>query len=66
VCSLRSGQDYPTGGDVIVAVDGTSIASADDLRNVVDQKKPGDSISVTYVRHGARHSVTMKLAKRPS
>jgi putative serine protease PepD len=53
-------------GDVIVKLDGTVITNADDLSNVIDAKKPGDSLSVTYVRSGKQHTVTVKLATRPS
>jgi len=53
-------------GDVIVKLDDTVITNADDLSNVIDAKKPGDSLSVTYVRSGKQHTVKVKLAKRPS
>jgi putative serine protease PepD len=53
-------------GDVIAAVDGTHIASADRLRSVVNGKRPGDRISITYVRGGTRHTLEVKLATRPS
>src|SRR5919201_777909 len=49
-------------GDVIAAVDGTQIASADRLRSVVNGKRPGDRISITYVRGGTRHTLEVKLA----
>ena len=53
-------------GDVIVRLAGTTIAGSDDLSRVIDGKKPGDSISVTYVRGGKQHTVTVKLGTRPS
>jgi S1-C subfamily serine protease len=42
------------------------ITNADDLSNVIDAKKPGDSLSVTYVRSGQQHTVQITLATRPS
>ena len=53
-------------GDVIVKLDDTVITNEDDLSNVIATKKPGDSLSVTYVRGGKQHTVQVKLATRPS
>jgi S1-C subfamily serine protease len=60
------GQSYPIGGDVITAVDGRRIASADELQRAIEAKRPGDTISLTYFRDGRTHTVTVKLASRPS
>jgi putative serine protease PepD len=61
-----NGQDYPTGGDVITAVDGTKIATVNALVSAVNTKKPGDAISITYVRGGTSHTVRVTLTSRPS
>jgi putative serine protease PepD len=53
-------------GDVVTAVDGTSIASGDDLTRAIDSHKPGDTITLKYRRGGSEHSVDLKLATRPS
>jgi putative serine protease PepD len=53
-------------GDVVTAVEGTTIASADELTRTIDSHKPGDTITVTYRRGGSEHSVQLKLATRPS
>jgi putative serine protease PepD len=53
-------------GDVIVSLGGTKISSADELRSAISARKPGDKVSVTYVRNGARHTVSLTLASRPS
>ena len=60
-----NGLSYPTGGDVITRVDGMKVTSADQLRSLVDGHRPGDEISVTYVRNGAVKTVHVKLAARP-
>jgi S1-C subfamily serine protease len=60
------GQEYATGGDVIVEVDGRKISTAEDLQRAIDAKKPGDTIELTYVRSGDEHTVDVKLAKRTS
>jgi putative serine protease PepD len=53
-------------GDVIVKLDDTVVSNSDDLSNVIDSKKPGDNLSVTYVRNGKQHTVQVTLATRPS
>jgi putative serine protease PepD len=53
-------------GDVIVKLDNTVITNADDLSNVIDTKKPGDKLRVTYVRSGKQHTLQLTLATRPS
>jgi putative serine protease PepD len=60
------GQSYPTGGDVITALDGKKIASAVELRAAINTKRPGEVISVTYSRGGKSHTVAVTLAARPS
>ena len=61
-----NGQDYPTGGDVITAVDGEKIATVDALIAAVSAKKPGDTISITYFRGGKSHTAHVTLTSRPS
>jgi putative serine protease PepD len=53
-------------GDVIVKLGDTVISGGDDLSSVIDSKKPGDSLGVTYVRGGKQHTTTVKLGTRPS
>jgi putative serine protease PepD len=54
------------GGDVVTALDGTSIASSGELERAIAAHKPGDSVSLTYTRNGKSHTVQLKLATRPS
>jgi S1-C subfamily serine protease len=60
------GQSYPTNGDVITALDGKKVSSAEQLRRVLNAKRPGDSISITYFRDGSRHTASLTLATRPT
>ena len=60
------GQTYPTSGDVIVAFDGKSVSSAAALQTAVDSKRPGDSVTITYVRDGKSKTVRVTLDTRPS
>ena len=60
------GDEVPTGGDVITELDGVAVSTADELRGRIDGKQPGDELEITYVRAGAKHTVTVTLAERPS
>jgi putative serine protease PepD len=52
--------------DVITKLDGQEIANGAGLSSVIDDKKPGDKLVVTYVRDGHTHTVTVTLGTRPS
>jgi len=60
------GEQFVTGGDVIVKVDSTDIKSADDLIAYLGTKKPGDTVSVTVERDGKTQQLSVTLAPRPS
>jgi S1-C subfamily serine protease len=49
-------------GDVIVAVDGKSVSSYDQLAVIVEEHKPGDTISVTYFDGATKKTANVKLA----
>jgi putative serine protease PepD len=70
VAEVRSGTPAAEAGlkagDVVTAIDGSKISSADDLQSVIGGKKPGDTISLTYTRDGKSHTVSVKLGTRPS
>ena len=63
---MVDGQSYPTGGDVITAVDDTAITDGADLQNAIDAKRPGDTVSITYTRDGNSTTVQVSLGTRPS
>jgi S1-C subfamily serine protease len=53
-------------GDIVVKLDGKPIASESDLSVVINGKKPGDKMSVTYVRDSKPHTVVVTLTTRPT
>jgi S1-C subfamily serine protease len=53
-------------GDVITAVDGTSITNAQDLLTVLAQKKPGDTITLKIDRNGTTLTVQVQLGELPA
>jgi S1-C subfamily serine protease len=63
---IVTGESYPTGGDVIIRVDGKQVTSSDELRSLIDAKHPGDQITLTVVRAGSQRTVQVTLATRPS
>jgi serine protease Do len=55
------------GGDVIVRIDGITVASADDVSRIVTERlRPGQTVPVELLRNGTeRRTVQVTLAKRP-
>jgi S1-C subfamily serine protease len=62
---LKAGSQSGRGADVIVALDGKPVASAQDVVQAVSAKQPGDTISIEYYRGKAKHTANLKLAERP-
>jgi putative serine protease PepD len=60
------GQQYPTGGDVITAIDGQSVSTAAGLQSLIDAHRPGDKVRLTITRNGSSRSVTVTLGTRPA
>jgi S1-C subfamily serine protease len=48
-------------GDIIVAVDGKTIETIDDLMDVMEQHKVGDTVTVDYIRANRRQQVRVAL-----
>jgi putative serine protease PepD len=53
-------------GDVIVAVDGVRITSADELIVAIRRHVPGQRLTVTYLRDSARHTAVVTLGSATS
>jgi putative serine protease PepD len=53
-------------GDVIVAIDGKSVATGDDAVAAVDNASPGDQLTLTVERGGSRKTVEVTLGTRPA
>jgi len=61
------GHTVPTGGDVILRVDGMAISSQQDLSRVLMlHTRPGDTVTMTVSRDGERRTVEVTLEERPS
>jgi S1-C subfamily serine protease len=53
-------------GDVITAIDGTTVTDAQDLLTVLAGKKPGDSVTLKLDRSGQSLSVQVQLGELPA
>ena len=57
-------QNLVTGGDVIVAINGTPVDRADDVVRIVSSLKPKDVAVFTVVRNGHRQKLAVTLGER--
>jgi S1-C subfamily serine protease len=53
------------GGDIIVEIDGTEVNGMASLYEALEDKKPGDSVTVTYIRDGNERETSVTLSERP-
>ena len=60
------GQRYPTGGDLITAIDGAPVGSAAELQSAIAGNDAGETVTLTVWRDGARREVDVTLGSRPS
>ena len=51
-------------GDVVTAVGGTQVGSADELQAAIAQHNSGDKVTVTVTRDGQQHTATVELGSR--
>jgi S1-C subfamily serine protease len=59
------GTTYTVGGDVITKADGRQLESADELRDIVASKDPGDKLALEVHRDGSTETVTVTLGSQP-
>jgi putative serine protease PepD len=68
--SVRSGSPADDAGlragDVVVRAGGGQIATGDDLRKAVGDRKPGDTLALEVKRDGATKTITVTLGTRPT
>jgi putative serine protease PepD len=53
-------------GDLVVALDGQTVTSQDDLISRIRDHKPGDRVTLKVVRDGNEQTVTVTLTDRPA
>ena len=61
-----AGESHVLGGDVIVAVAGKRVASTDELRDLLAERKPGQTVNVRIHRGTKIVTLAVKLGRQPS
>jgi S1-C subfamily serine protease len=64
--AVVDGETWVLGGDVIVKADGTTIEDADQLRDIVLSKKPGETLDLEVNRNGKNIAISVKLGRQPT
>jgi S1-C subfamily serine protease len=61
-----SNQGEPTaGGDILTAVDNTSVKKVEDMLSYFNSKQPGDTVSLSIIRDGKQQTVSVVLGEWP-
>jgi len=61
-----AGETYVLGGDIIVGIDGKSISSVEELRDVISEHSPGQKVRLSLFRGAKKTSVIVTLGRQPS
>ncbi|OGS14336.1 MAG: hypothetical protein A2234_10245 [Elusimicrobia bacterium RIFOXYA2_FULL_58_8] len=65
--SVEGSPAYKAGirrGDIILACDGTTIETNEDLFYQTYSRRPGDEVEIVYLRRGVRKTIKIKLGER--
>ncbi|HEX3118163.1 MAG TPA: DegQ family serine endoprotease [Candidatus Acidoferrum sp.] len=52
-------------GDVILAINGNTVADSNDLRNTISMMQPGQTVKLTINRNGSTKDIDVKLGELP-
>jgi S1-C subfamily serine protease len=58
-------QAHVAPGDILVAVDGKSLATVEDLFTALRQRRPGETVALELVRAGKHETVNVRLSNKP-
>jgi len=59
------GEEYLVGGDILTAIEGTSVRTHQDYLAKVKTLRPGQRVRLTILRDGQRRELTLTVAERP-
>ena len=60
------GAEITLGGDIITEADGKKITNMEQIVELVNEKKPGDEVTLKLLRDGKEKTATVTLGKRPA
>ncbi len=63
---IVEGTSYVLGGDIVTEADGQPVASPDDLRRLIMEKDPGDSMTLNIHRGDSKRTVSVTLGRQPA
>ena len=63
---IVDGRSYVLGGDIVTSADGQPMTSPGDLRAMIMEKKPGDSITLKIRRDDLQRTVNVTLGQQPA
>jgi len=63
---IVGGRSYVLGGDIVTRADGQPVTSPDDLRSMIMEKSPGDSITLDIQRGQSTRTVNVTLGQQPA
>ncbi len=63
---IVDGTSYLLGGDIVISADGQAMTSPDDLRTMIMERKPGDSVTLDIRREGSQRTVNVTLGQQPA
>jgi S1-C subfamily serine protease len=66
ISAQMGGSPITLGGDVVTQVDGKPVKGSDDLAGLVEHKKAGDKVRLTYYRGKDLKTAEVTLGKRPA
>ena len=64
--TVVAGESYTLGGDLIVAVGGKRVASLEQLRDLLADHKPGETVKLQLYRGSKSMTVAVKLGRQPA
>lgn len=63
---ILEGNSYVIGGDVVTKAEGRPVESADELREIVTSKEPGDTLRLEVKREDETETVKVELGRQPT
>lgn len=65
IANEQTGQQIPSGGDVITRIDSKKITTMDDILGIVETKRVNDTVRVELYRGAQKQTISLKLGERP-